>query len=352
MIKFFRKIRQKLIDGGKLNRYLIYAIGEIILVVLGILIALQINNWNEEKKKVNYIESLLTTVESNLISDIQGVNSILNTIFQKDSLTFLVLADSLSHSDYRDDPQLSLLIYSSVAPLYLSEGIKTLLDKEEELPIKYKHFLSVAKAIEKRMISFDYDYNQLKDNTRQNTDFLAEHIPAYIRRDSATTAAKIDFYLNSEIYKTKVSRNWSLRTRLFIHVSHIRFLLTKMLIEVKSFKEKMSTSEIRELLNSLNFLQIHEVNCKDNVSGNKRSIGKPFLLLNSTENPIKLSITYLDGFNQPSSLEIEPLEIRYIPSMYRGIDGDHTQLVIQKSANESGCMKKFVSRKNGYLIIE
>ncbi len=50
MIKFFRKIRQKLLVENKLSLYLIYAIGEIVLVVIGILIALQINNWNEERK--------------------------------------------------------------------------------------------------------------------------------------------------------------------------------------------------------------------------------------------------------------------------------------------------------------
>ena len=46
MIKFFRSIRKKLIEQGKTVNYLKYAIGEIILVVIGILIALQINNWN------------------------------------------------------------------------------------------------------------------------------------------------------------------------------------------------------------------------------------------------------------------------------------------------------------------
>lgn len=50
MIKFFRKIRQNLVSEGKAVNYLKYAIGEIILVVIGILIALQINNWNEERK--------------------------------------------------------------------------------------------------------------------------------------------------------------------------------------------------------------------------------------------------------------------------------------------------------------
>ena len=50
MIKFFRKIRQNLLIENKNGKYFKYAIGEIILVVIGILIALQINNWNESNK--------------------------------------------------------------------------------------------------------------------------------------------------------------------------------------------------------------------------------------------------------------------------------------------------------------
>ncbi len=50
MIKFFRKIRYNLMETGKAGKYFKYAIGEIILVVVGILIALQVNDWNENRK--------------------------------------------------------------------------------------------------------------------------------------------------------------------------------------------------------------------------------------------------------------------------------------------------------------
>jgi Family of unknown function (DUF6090) len=58
MIKFFRKIRQNLLSEGKTGKYFKYAIGEIVLVVIGILIALSINNWNQkqiEKKQIRNI---------------------------------------------------------------------------------------------------------------------------------------------------------------------------------------------------------------------------------------------------------------------------------------------------------
>ena len=70
MIKFFRKIRQNLLSEGKTGKYFKYAIGEIILVVIGILIALQINNWNEKRKiqsnQENYLTLLKTEAENNL----------------------------------------------------------------------------------------------------------------------------------------------------------------------------------------------------------------------------------------------------------------------------------------------
>lgn len=63
MIKFFRRIRQKLLSENRFNKYLLYAIGEIVLVVVGILIALQINNWNEKSNNLdlanNYISNLI-----------------------------------------------------------------------------------------------------------------------------------------------------------------------------------------------------------------------------------------------------------------------------------------------------
>ena len=68
MIKFFRNIRKSLLSDRKTSQYLVYAIGEIFLVVVGILIALQINNWNEqkntEKKEFVFLNRLLVDLKN------------------------------------------------------------------------------------------------------------------------------------------------------------------------------------------------------------------------------------------------------------------------------------------------
>ena len=84
MIKFFRKIRQQLLTDSKTGRstnhagrYLLYAIGEIALVVIGILIALQINNWNEYKKEARLEDQYLKKISINIEDDINQYDTIL-----------------------------------------------------------------------------------------------------------------------------------------------------------------------------------------------------------------------------------------------------------------------------------
>ena len=74
MIKFFRRIRQQLLTENKFSKYLLYAIGEIVLVVIGILIALQINNWNEIQKSKALELNILKDLHNTLNADFDLVN--------------------------------------------------------------------------------------------------------------------------------------------------------------------------------------------------------------------------------------------------------------------------------------
>ena len=91
MIKFFRKNRQNLLSEGKTAKFLKYAIGEIILVVIGILIALQINNWNEKVKLKNEEIKFLKNFKQSLISDIE-FNKVRSRYysFTKESISILL----------------------------------------------------------------------------------------------------------------------------------------------------------------------------------------------------------------------------------------------------------------------
>ena len=74
MIKFFRKTRQNLLMENKTGKYFKYAIGEIILVVIGILIALSINNWNELKKQRNEAQTFIKRLSEEVGQNIEVTN--------------------------------------------------------------------------------------------------------------------------------------------------------------------------------------------------------------------------------------------------------------------------------------
>ena len=80
MIKFFRRIRQKLLSENKFSKYLLYAIGEIVLVVIGILIALQINNWNENRKIELSGKGYLEEIYKELKAERSNIDEILNSL--------------------------------------------------------------------------------------------------------------------------------------------------------------------------------------------------------------------------------------------------------------------------------
>ena len=99
MIKFFRKIRQNMVQQNKVRKYILYALGEIILVVIGILIALQINNWNEQRKSNVFQEKILKEIKTSMEQDLKRTKAILNYRAERKKQAISDLIDYLHSSD-------------------------------------------------------------------------------------------------------------------------------------------------------------------------------------------------------------------------------------------------------------
>ncbi len=123
MIKFFRKIRQRLLSENKFRKYLLYAIGEIVLVVVGILIALQVNNWNEGQKARAIEVIILTDLKENIELNILVLNEMISLVEWYDRSGKLV-HNALKNGNYKanftaEDWQSSLM---SGSDLMLSQA--------------------------------------------------------------------------------------------------------------------------------------------------------------------------------------------------------------------------------------
>ncbi len=123
MIGFFRKLRQSLLEGNKFSRYLLYALGEIILVVIGILIALQINNANEDRKSAIqeelYLRRLLTENKEDIRTFTQNIADL-----NKGIETIKGLSKALTEPDHSDEQLLlaarNFFQYGSIYPVFSS----------------------------------------------------------------------------------------------------------------------------------------------------------------------------------------------------------------------------------------
>lgn len=79
MLKIFRNIRRNLIARNRFTSYLLYAIGEIILVVIGILLALQINNWNQDRLDKNIERNYLSSLQKEIQNDTLEISKIIGS---------------------------------------------------------------------------------------------------------------------------------------------------------------------------------------------------------------------------------------------------------------------------------
>ncbi len=105
MIKFFRKIRKNLLSENKFSKYLLYAIGEIVLVMIGILLALQVSNWNTERQENEANTQLLQKLDNELKLNIDRLvdlkdskNGYANRIKISDSIQ-TILSNGLTEND-------------------------------------------------------------------------------------------------------------------------------------------------------------------------------------------------------------------------------------------------------------
>ena len=163
MIKFFRKIRQNMIKENKVSTYLLYAIGEIILVMVGILLAVQVNNWNENRKLQNEEINLLLELKSNLDVTLHNFKndtlSNLNTIHQLAKIENYINEDLPYHSEL-DSAFRQLRGWKSPYPIYTAYAtLKTKgLDIISNVPLRNK--IVNLYEFDFMVLSTDYDQDE------------------------------------------------------------------------------------------------------------------------------------------------------------------------------------------------
>jgi len=190
MIPFFRKIRQKMLTENKLSKYLLYATGEVVLVVIGILIALQVNNWNESKKisrqEIALIENLRSEFKVNLenLEEVKAQNQIIYN--STNELKNLIGQETSIINEHNVDSLLlnAILITNYQPNQFVLSQLKT------------GERLDIIKSEKLKKLLYEWD-KALNGKTEAfnmlNTYFMNSLIPFL---DENTSIRNVDFYGN------------------------------------------------------------------------------------------------------------------------------------------------------------
>ena len=234
MIPFFRKIRKKMADDNKPMKYLRYAIGEIVLVVIGILIALSINNWNESRKNEEKLLIFFSEIQKELSVNINKTTKLIDFYKQKDSLISLVLQNKVNEHDYQNNLNLGALLFNYNLIQFRDNGYLKLKDNSNIIPPKYQPILNklstvfevnkvTTETIQNQLIAFLVNYrNSLSDSKEWYSEYTSFN----------QSEITLNYFLNDPFYKNKVTD-----FRILIDNLHLSRLKSNALEAFKSLAE-------------------------------------------------------------------------------------------------------------------
>lgn len=212
MIKFFRKIRQISLMENKTGKYLKYAIGEIALVMIGILLALQVNNWNNDRiqkqKEANYIEHInkefllnrveLDTATSFHFKVFNNATKIANLIpidintINKDSLSFYITETFHNYTFNPQQSTINSLTNTSSFEIISNLELRELLQNWDELVKDYR---------EEEIISREYSFDNYFPYFRKHISFMN-----YANNNNIFNNQKIDYtFLNDLEFENAIA---------------------------------------------------------------------------------------------------------------------------------------------------
>ncbi|MDG3581996.1 MULTISPECIES: DUF6090 family protein [Galbibacter] len=220
MIKFFKNKRKEFLKKDKLVNYLKYAFGEIILVVVGILIAVSINNWNEDRKQKKNINNILAIVAEDIKNDTIEANKILKSYNDKKAYFLKIMNDGYTKEEFMDCKSCPYLITNSY-PFTINKRGYDLLNEyadyseanQDSLVFQINNFYTTSIQNVNRI------HNFIDDDIRSNMKEWSDKYPWFLKLfNGEIDKNSYDYFYADPIYKNKVVYHYALIYRSFIPV--------------------------------------------------------------------------------------------------------------------------------------
>ena len=208
MLRFFRKVRQRLLLERKTGKYFRYAIGEILLVMIGILLALQVNNWNENRKSSEKSKLLLKQVHKELAFNINRANAIVKFYRGRDSLVHKILNKTVTYDDYKNQRWYHHILGAAQDVNVVHEAYENLIDNQDLVAIGQDSIILKLKKL----------YGTNKDELDTMDELVIKNVFEYLHKlknekswfydlytNKKQTDEMIHYFLNDPIYLNRIT---------------------------------------------------------------------------------------------------------------------------------------------------
>lgn len=202
-------------ETGKTGKYLKYAIGEIVLVVIGILIALSLNTTNERKNNRTKITNVLKEIQIDLEKDINRATLILDDYLIIDSIQELILTKKYTVEDFKSGRAITLGDYYEDFVVH-TNGFDNLMLHLENLPEKYKPLLSSLNNLyEINKTNIDVSNTRIRKTVYDNLTYLYNKPWARDWKLGIPNNEMIEYFLNDPHYEGHLINYLNDRNNLF-----------------------------------------------------------------------------------------------------------------------------------------
>jgi hypothetical protein len=238
MIKFFRRIRQKMLTENKFSKYLIYAFGEIILVTIGVLLAIQANNYNEKQKDKKNIDNIYARINTDIENNINIANELIAEYNDMEYLYRKVLNDSINSKDIGQG------LENLATGFIFYEFDKTGIEQLKNLHLQDSNTVDIIRIYNRATIQIKASTEIIESNVSRNLLFWSDNypwFPDYVKFNINNQAK--DYFINSQDYKNKVSYFY-----LCVYQSYIP-TLENFITELKAWQNKNKITKANTVYN-------------------------------------------------------------------------------------------------------
>jgi hypothetical protein len=345
MARFFRNIRQQLLVENRFTRYLIYAIGEIFLVVVGIMIAVYFNNKNTDKKTKAETDRLVADLEKGLKTNQFLLDRFSGRFDAQDSMMGLLINGELTEENFRRNRILNDLMGNSTQYAWLQdENIITILQKERDFDPTYNQLIKLIKSYKSRLDDLEKTAEELNELGNWNEKLMADNFDWYSGTTKEDRDKKVQYILRDPFYKNRLSL---FRKKFKNQISNITSMVAiraAIMGEIKRLNEGLNNAQLDEFFKTLGMQPFPQLDCselnrewEDDFSGLIF-----FLFFNGTDESVTI-YRLRENVDAWESFKINPGEYE----IFGQVPGRGFMI-----GSPDSCQQLFVAKKRGYLLIE